>query len=312
MGSTNNGSVVALSHQNGADEEDTEPPQRGFFGRIMDALSPSDAVTEGEDEPMQGPLRPAATSSTHGIANLRKLRVDDVAVPKVEIVAVPITIGKDELVEMFREQGFSRVPVYKGTLDQPLGQVLLKDLALQYGFAGPSGRFSLRKLLRPILYAPPSMPVGVLLQKMQKDRVHMALVIDEYGGVDGLVTIEDLIETVIGEIEDEHDEDEGNLWKEDAQGVFLAQANAPLEEFEQALGVTLRNGEDDGDVDTLGGLLFLRLGRIPARGEIVAHESGAEFEVVDADPRRIKRLRVRRPGAARRGAVAPETTVAAE
>jgi magnesium and cobalt transporter len=314
MGSTNNGSDTAQDHPGAADQEDAEPPQRGFFGRIMDAFSPSDSDGQGDAAPVQGPVRPQSGAGTHGMANLRKLRVDDVAVPKVEINAVPITIGKEELVEVFREQGFSRLPVYKGTLDHPLGLVLLKDLALQYGFAGASGRFSLRKLLRPMLYAPPSMPVGVLLQKMQKERVHMALVIDEYGGVDGLVTIEDLIETIIGEIEDEHDEEEGALWKEDPEGVFLAQANAPLQEFEQALGVTLRNGEDDGDVDTLGGLVFLRLGRIPARGEIVPHESGAEFEVVDADPRRIKRLRVRRPGAARRkpALTSADSAVAAE
>jgi magnesium and cobalt transporter len=307
MGSTNNGSVAALEMPGATDQDDAEPPPRSFFGRIIDALSPSEPSAEGEMRPVQGPSKPAFGMTTHGIANLRKLRVDDVAIPKVEITAVPVTIGKDELVEVFRENGFSRVPVYKGTLDHPLGLVLLKDLALQYGFSGSSGRFSLRKLLRPMLYAPPSMPVGVLLQKMQKERVHMALVIDEYGGVDGLVTIEDLIETIIGEIEDEHDEVEGALWKEEPQGVFLAQANAPLDEFEQALGLVLRNGEDDGDIDTLGGLVFLRLGRIPARGEIVPHESGAEFEVVDADPRRIKRLRVRLPGAVARrtaGAVA--------
>ncbi|MGO4909240.1 hemolysin family protein [Pseudorhodobacter sp. W20_MBD10_FR17] len=305
MGSTNSESVAAFEAQDSSDQDSDEPLQRGFFGRILDALSPSDPNSESDDRPVQGPDRLASGGAMHGIANLRKLRVDDVAVPKVEITAVPITIGKEELVEVFRENGLSRVPVYKGTLDHPLGLVLLKDLALQYGFAGASGRFSLRKLLRPILYAPPSMPVGVLLQKMQKERVHMALVIDEYGGVDGLVTIEDLIETVIGEIEDEHDEVEGLLWKEDPQGVFLAQANAPMDEFEQALGLSLRNGEEDDDVDTLGGLVFLRLGRIPARGEIIQHESGAEFEVVDADPRRIKRLRVRLPAAvARRAAVA--------
>jgi magnesium and cobalt transporter len=154
------------------------------------------------------------------------MRVDDVAIPKAEIVAVPLDIGKDDLVEVFREHGFSRLPVYKGTLDHPQGLVLLKDLALQHGF-GAAGRFSLKRLLRPILYAPPSMPTGVLLQKMQKDRAHMALVIDEYGGVDGLVTIEDLIETVIGEIEDEHDEDEGALWVEEKPGVILAQSTAP-------------------------------------------------------------------------------------
>jgi len=308
MGSTQNGSVAEGDLQ-GSSDYDTEhdgedPPQRGFFGRIIDALSSSETDGENAAKPVQGPVRPTGGQTTHGIANLRRMRVDDVAVPKVEITAVPLTIGKEELVEVFRENGFSRVPVYKGTLDHPLGLVLLKDLALQYGFSGSSGKFSLRKLLRPMLYAPPSMPVGVLLQKMQKERVHMALVIDEYGGVDGLVTIEDLIETVIGEIEDEHDEVEGQLWKEEPHGVFLAQANAPLDEFEQALGLSLRNGEEDDDIDTLGGLVFLRLGRIPARGEIVPHESGAEFEVVEADPRRLKRVRVRLPAAvARRAAI---------
>jgi len=225
---------------------------------------------------------------------LRRMRVDDVAIPKAEIVAVPLDIGKDDLVEVFREHGFSRVPVYKGTLDHPQGLVLLKDLALQHGF-GATGRFSLKRLLRPILYAPPSMPTGVLLQKMQKERVHMALVIDEYGGVDGLVTIEDLIETVIGQIDDEHDEDEGALWKEEKPGVILAQSTAPLEEIEAALGIPLRMAEEDEEIDTLGGLVFLRSGRVPARGEVIEHESGVQFEIVDADPRRIKRLRVRVP-----------------
>jgi magnesium and cobalt transporter len=125
----------------------------------------------------------------------------------------------------------------------------------------------------------------------------MALVIDEYGGVDGLVTIEDLIETVIGEIEDEHDEDENTLWKEEKPGVFVAQSVVPLDEFEAAIGLTLRADDDDAEIDTLGGLVFVRIGRVPARGEVIPHESGAEFEVIDADPRRIKRLRVRLPGA---------------
>jgi magnesium and cobalt transporter len=167
---------------------------------------------------------------------------------------------------------------------------------LQHGF-GATGRFSLKKLLRPVLFAPPSMPAATLLQKMQRDRVHMALVIDEYGGVDGLVTIEDLIETVIGEIEDEHDEDENTLWKEEKPGVFVAQSVVPLDEFEAAIGLTLRADDDDAEIDTLGGLVFVRIGRVPARGEVIPHESGAEFEVIDADPRRIKRLRVRLPGA---------------
>lgn len=295
MGSSSDGSPAAQGAQRDNDNEGAEKASRGFFGRILDAFSPSDAEStsagaagaSGTSQPGVGQL---------GLANLRKLRVDDVAIPKVEIAAVPLDIGKDDLVEAFRQHGFSRLPVYKGTLDHPQGLVLLKDLALQHGF-GATGRFSLKRLLRPVLFAPPSMPAATLLQKMQRDRVHMALVIDEYGGVDGLVTIEDLIETVIGEIEDEHDEDEGTLWKEEKPGVFIAQSVVPLDEFEAAIGLTLRTDEDDAEIDTLGGLVFVRLGRVPARGEVVAHESGAEFEVIDADPRRIKRLRVRLPGA---------------
>ena len=283
------------SAQGAADGQDGEPQQRGLLGRLLSAFSPPEP-REAETRQSSG-SGPGPAANLPGLSNLRKLRVDDVAVPKVDIVAVPLDIGKDDLVAVFREHGFSRVPVYKGTLDHPQGLVLLKDLALTHGF-GATGRFSLKRLLRPVLYAPPSMPVGVLLQEMQRQRVHMALVIDEYGGVDGLVTIEDLIETVIGEIEDEHDEAEGPLWQEEKPGVFLAQANASLEEVERAIGIRLRTDEDDEEIDTLGGIVFLRTGRVPARGEIVPHESGVEFEVVDADPRRIKRLRLRLPSAA--------------
>ena len=289
MGSSTDGSPAAQGAQLDGTTEDpaSDQGQRGFFGRLLSAFSPASESAVPE-------AAPGSTAAPQGLHALRRMRVDDVAIPKAEIVAVPLDIGKDELVEMFRQHGFSRVPVYKGTLDHPQGLVLLKDLALQHGF-GASGRFSLKRLLRPILYAPPSMPTGVLLQKMQKERVHMALVIDEYGGVDGLVTIEDLIETVIGEIEDEHDEDEGALWKEEKPGVILAQSTAPLEEIEAALGIPLRVGEEDEEIDTLGGLVFLRSGRVPARGEVIDHESGVQFEIVDADPRRIKRLRVRVP-----------------
>lgn len=291
MGSSNDGSDAAP----GAEDDPTGSGQRGFLSRIINALSSS----EPAQDPRQADAAPPAPSvpGVPGIGNLRRLRVDDVAIPKVEITAVPVDIGREELVAVFREHGFSRLPVYEGTLDKPLGLVLLKDLALQFGFGQGSGRFNLRKMLRPVLFAPPSMPVGVLLQKMQKDRVHMALVIDEYGGVDGLVTIEDLIETVIGEIEDEHDEADAALWIMEKPGVYLAHARAPLEEIEAAIGLRLRTDEDDEEIDTLGGLVFLRTGRVPARGEIVPHESGVAFEVIDADPRRIKRLRLRLPGA---------------
>ena len=289
MGSSTDGQTAALPTTTDKTTADSDkPPQRGLLGRLFKRAP--EQVAEAIPAPV------AQTVASHGMSNLRRLRVDDVAIPKVDIVAVPMDIGKEALVEVFRAHGFSRLAVYKGNLDSPQGLVLLKDLALQHGF-GAGGRFSMRKLLRPILYAPPSMPVGVLLQKMQRERVHMALVIDEYGGVDGLVTIEDLIETVIGEIEDEHDEAEDTLWTLEKPGVFLAQATAPLAEFEPALGVILRTTEEDQEIDTLGGLVTIRTGRMPARGEIVPHESGVEFEVVDADARRIKRVRVRLPAA---------------
>ena len=194
---------------------------------------------------------------------------------------------------MFRASEMSRLPVYADTLDQPRGLVHLKDLALQYGFGAAEAAFDLAALLRPLLYVPPSMPIGVLLQKMQAARIHMALVIDEYGGVDGLVTIEDLLEQIVGEIGDEHDEDEGELWTREAPDVYLAQARVDLEDFEAALGVTLATPELAEDVDTLGGLVFTLAGRVPARGEVVVHPDGHEFEVLDADARRIKRLRLR-------------------
>ncbi|MBU0642026.1 MAG: hemolysin family protein [Alphaproteobacteria bacterium] len=232
-----------------------------------------------------------------GMMNLRRMRVDDVAIPKAEIVAVPSDIKKDDLVEVFRESGMTRLPVYKGTLDTPVGLVHLKDFALNHGFNGKGERFNLKKMLRPLLYAPPSMPIGVLLQKMQSDRMHMALVIDEYGGVDGLVTLEDLVEQVIGEIEDEHDIDEDVFWTQSAPGVFVVQAKAPLDEFEAAIDMRLTTEEDEEEIDTLGGLVFLLCGRVPARGEVIPHPSGAEFEIIDADPRRIKRIRVRLPSA---------------
>jgi magnesium and cobalt transporter len=297
MGSSNDDPIPAQltdASPDFASETGKDPASRGFFGRIFNAFTPNDPAEPGAPS---AEASPAAAASLPGLGNLRRLRVDDVAIPKIEIVAVPLDITKDALVAVFREHGFSRVVVFKGTLDQPQGLVLLKDLALLHGFgAGP--RFNLKKLMRPLLFAPPSMPSSVLLQKMQRERVHMALVIDEYGGVDGLVTIEDLIETIIGEIEDEHDEDEGALWKEEKPGVFVAQPNAPMDEFEAAIGLRLRTGADDEDIDTLGGLIYLRVGRVPARGEIVPHESGGEFEIIDADPRRIKRLRFRLPGAA--------------
>ncbi len=295
MGDSSDGSSGAAQRAQGpAGDSARKEASDGFLKRLVNLF----AAPRGRDEPDAGaspePAPPGV--SRPGMMNLLNLRVEDVAVPRAEIKAVPMNIQKDELVKMFRETGLSRLPVYEGTLDNPVGMVHLKDLALKHGFNGGKGRFSLKKLLRPLLFVPPSMPIGVLLQKMQNGRIHMALVVDEYGGVDGLVTIEDLIEQVIGEIEDEHDIEEGRAWIREAPGCYLVKARAPLDEFEAEIGMKLTDADSEEEVDTLGGLVFLLLGHVPARGEVVVHPRGPEFEVIEADPRRIKRLRVRLPG----------------
>jgi len=291
MGDNSDGSSSAAQS---AQDDPNEQPSRGFIGRIFDALSPSD---NGEEEihEKQGPLMP---SPMQGMLNLRRMRVEDVAVPKNDIVAAPITVTKAELVELFRESGLTRIPVYDGTLDTPIGIANLKDFALKYGFNGNKAPLDLRQMVRPLLFVPPSMPLGILLQKMQSERIHMALVIDEYGGTDGLVTIEDLIEQVVGAIEDEHDIDEAKSFTCESEGVYNALARTTLEDFEAEAGtdLTAHSEIDEEEVDTLGGLVYMLSGTIPARGKVIFHPDGTEFEVLDADPRRIKRLRVRLPG----------------
>ncbi len=282
----------SIAAQSAQEDDSIESANKGFFSRIFDALSPvepeADSIDLRSDVQVKAPFVP-------GLVNLRKMRVEDVSIPKTEIVAVPVTIELDELVKVFRESGLTRLPVYDGTLDTPIGLANLKDFALKFGFSGDTPNFSLRELLRPLIYVPPSMPLGVLLQKMQAERIHMALVIDEYGGTDGLVTIEDLIEQVVGEIEDEHDIEEAQTFVREKPGVYMAQAVTPLDEFHAEIGLDLTAHEeiDEEEVDTLGGLVFMLAGHVPARGEVIPHPDGPEFEVVDADPRRIKRLRVR-------------------
>ncbi len=293
MGDSNDGSSIAAQGAQSIDQ-DSEDQQGGFFRKLFGALSSND---ETEADTAQADQAMPITGL--GLGNLRKLSVEDVAIPKAEIVSVPATSNKDELVQTFRDSGLTRLPVYEGTLDTPIGFVHLKDFALKHGFNG-GGRFSLKKMLRPLVFVPPSMSIGVLLQKMQAERRHMALVIDEYGGVDGLVTIEDLIEQVVGEIADEHDVIEGQFWTEEKPGCYMALAKTPLDEFEAEIGFSLTESDeiDEEEIDTLGGLVFMLLGRVPVRGELVEHPSGVEIQVTEADPRRIKRLRVRLPEAA--------------
>ena len=284
-------SSAAQGAQDSTDGGDAVPPnaRTGFFARVFGGFAPSetDEIAAGQS---------AGGANAPSLLNLTLKRLDDVLVPRAEIVAVPIDIALPDLVAKFRESGMTRLPAFSGTLDEPVGMIHLKDLALNHGFNGDREKpFALEPLVRPLIYAPPSMPIGVLLTKMQTQRIHMALVIDEYGGVDGLVTLEDLIEQVIGEIEDEHDQEEGKLWRQEPSGTYLALARTPIEDFEAETGLSLVEEEDEEEVDTLGGLVFMLAGRVPARGEVIPHPSGLEIEVVDADPRRIKRLRLRGP-----------------
>ncbi|MEO0633701.1 MAG: hemolysin family protein [Pseudomonadota bacterium] len=291
MGENDGSSDAAQRAQSATDtlSQTEETPAPGFLARVIGALNPGDTAQAGAD------TAPNTTASPHGMINLRRMRVEDVAVPKADITAVSSEVSLDELVQVFKESGYTRLPVFEGTLDTPIGFAHLKDVALQHGFNGGGADYDLRARLRPLLFVPPSMSIGVLLTKMQTERRHMALVIDEYGGVDGLVTIEDLIEQVIGEIEDEHDVDEGVLFVQEKSGCYLALAKTPLAEFEEETGISLTTHDDvdEEEIDTLGGLVFMLAGRVPARGEVVPHPDGPQFEVIDADPRRIKRLRVR-------------------
>lgn len=237
------------------------------------------------------------------LLNFGELRVDDVMVPRADIVAVEQQISLEELLDTFHSAAHSRLPVYRDTLDNPVGVIHIKDVMAELAARTRAGNgdqqdtppFSIMKLRRDYLPVPKSKLAIDLLLQMQSTRNHMALVIDEYGGTDGLVTIEDLVEEIVGEIEDEHDIPEGPLIVARREGVYDAHARATIEELEKILGMNLLPEEREEDIDTLGGLVFSLVGRVPQRGELVSHAGAAlEFEVVDADPRRIKRLRIYR------------------
>jgi CBS domain containing-hemolysin-like protein len=224
------------------------------------------------------------------ILHLRGQNAYDVMVPRADIMGVEAGTSLSELTELFIKCGHSRLPVYRGSLDDVIGMVHIKDILAAGRIDKP---FQLQRLVRRVLFVSPSMRVMDLLLEMRLKRTHMALVVDEYGGIDGLVTIEDLVEQIVGEIEDEHDRAVEPDMVVRPDGVIEADARTPIEEFEEVVGQVLTAEERD-DVDTLGGLVFFIAGRVPSRGELIGHASGLEFEVVDADPRRIKWLRVRK------------------
>jgi magnesium and cobalt transporter len=218
----------------------------------------------------------------------------DVMVPRVDIVALDAETPFPEVVKCMVEQGHSRVPVYRETLDDVIGFVHVKDVL---GPVAEHRETKLAPLLRKVLFVAPSAPILDLLVQMRQARTHIAMVVDEFGGIDGLVTIEDLIEEIVGEIEDEHDVASGPSLVERSDGSLIADARTPIELLEEHEGARLRPYGDQEEVDTLGGLVSTLAGRVPKRGEVIAHPLGIEFEVLDADPRRIKRLRVRRSAA---------------
>ncbi|MGE0722983.1 MAG: hemolysin family protein [Alphaproteobacteria bacterium] len=228
------------------------------------------------------------------IANVLKLRDEtarDVAVPRADIVAVDVSTSFPALVKRFAEEQHSRLPVYRGTLDEVVGMVHVKDV-LAFLDAGKQPR--LENFVRRVMFVAPSTRVIDLLQQMRLSRLHMALVVDEFGGIDGLVTIEDLVEQIVGEIDDEHDVGATpHEVVERPDGSFLVDGRADVADVEAKTGAPLRVAAEEDDVDTVGGLVASIAGRVPARGEIIRHDSGTEFEVLDADPRRIRRLRLR-------------------
>ena len=227
----------------------------------------------------------------------KSLRVDDVMTPRADIVAVEISSPFEDLLARFLEAEHTRMPIYRETLDDPVGQVHVKDVfkMLVDDRLKPSpDEEVLGRLRREILYVPGSMRAADLMLKMQASRIHMALVIDEFGGTDGVVTMEDLIEAVVGDIDDEHDEAAHAQIVARVGGVHEADGRAPLEDLEAALGAPLASDELDEDIDTVGGLVSALAGRVPQRGEVIAHPAGFDFEITDADPRRVKRVRIRR------------------
>ncbi len=241
------------------------------------------------------PITPQERFLIGNIFKVHDRNAADVMVPRGDIVALDADQPFGEVVKCMVEQGHSRVPVYRETLDDVIGFVHVKDVLAPVADRRPA---RLSRLLRKVLFVAPSLPILDLLVQMRQARTHIAMVVDEFGGIDGLVTIEDLIEEIVGEIEDEHDEPEAPTLIERPDGSIIADARLPIEELEEHCDTRLRAAGEEESVDTLGGLVFMLAGRVPKRGEVIAHPDGIEFEVLDADPRRVKRLRVRGlPGA---------------
>ena len=282
---------------------DERPARRGLVDRLRSLIRPRtgesdlrEAIEELIEDSPEAPAEfdPRERELLRNILKLREITTYDVMIPRADIVAVPHDVPLADLVQKLARESHSRMPVYRDTLDDIIGFVHIKDVIT---FWGGTREFRLDDIVRRVLFVAPSMRVLDLMLEMRKTRIHLALVVDEYGGIDGLVSIEDLVEEIVGEIEDEHDVDEGPRLVKEAGGTFIVDARLPLGDFEETAGPVLTGEEREADLDTLGGLVVSLAGRVPGRGEIIAHPAGFEFEVLDADPRRVKRLRVRRVAA---------------
>ena len=263
--------------------EDAEPTLRGQI---------EDAIEEAEDaRPVAGDLSSSERQMLKNLLHFGDQTAGDVCVTRGDIIAVPSTISFGELVQAFTDAGHSRLPVYGDSLDEVVGMIHIKDVFM--ASVDPTRERSIEKLLRAPLFVPESMGVIDLLAQMRAQRVHLAIVVDEFGGTDGLVTIEDVVEEIVGDIEDEHDEAEAGMLTLLEDGLWEADARIELEELAEAVDRRLSSDEDE--VDTLGGLVFLLAGHIPAQGECVTHPSGWKLEAVDSDPRRIIRVRLHAP-----------------
>ncbi|MEJ0071684.1 MAG: hemolysin family protein [Pseudomonadota bacterium] len=294
-----NGGLPATPHSAPAVEvgHDTASPRPRLLDRLRSLfrVRNGDSVREAIEELIEdhaGPEAPLDADERMLLRNILRLRettVHDVMVPRAHIIAVEIGTSFNDLVALMTDAAHSRLPVYRETLDDVLGMVHIKDVFAAENRGGPA---KLEKLLRKILFVPPSMGALALLLQMRTTRTHLALVVDEYGGIDGLVTIEDLVEQIVGEIEDEHDDEVAPALERRPDGTVLADAGTRIEELERVTGPIL-SAEEQDEVDTLAGLVTTLAGRVPGAGEIIRHSSGVEFEVLAGDARRVARLRLR-------------------
>ncbi len=263
-----------------------EPTLRQSIAELM-----QEAADDPETQAVPSELDRHERLLIQNVLRLRETTADDVMVPRADIVAMRADLTLEQAIEQIRGDGHSRLPVYREQLDDIVGMVHVKDV---FAYVGRPDAFSLEAILRKPLMVAPRVRVLDLMLQMRQQRMHMALVVDEYGGIDGLVTIEDLVETITGEIEDEHDDEATPMVTERPDGALDLNARLPVADFEKRMGPILSEDERDADIDTVGGLVFTLAGRVPAKGEVISHPSGLEFRILDADARRIRRLRAKR------------------